>query len=407
MDKLEILFVSSVSSDETYNKVMNIRTVASLDPYQRLFRAVTDGLVINGCNVTCISALPLSASNCNLNSVDAFTEESCCIQYIYPGFRLSILDRMYDLYRNTNNLVKDWITSTEGKKRIVICDSLVLMCSMPSRKICQKHKIPVIAYVTDYPSLATIIKKYDKSFKKQVQKMFDKFADIDLNKYDGYILVAKGLSDLIKIKNKPFCVIEDIISTDNVKGRMHPATDEFTMLYGGALVKRFGVEKLVDSVHILQGNYKMLFYGSGESVDYIKQIGKIDKRICYKGVVSFEDLQEIQRNVDLLINPRPSDEVFTSYSFPSKTLSYMLTGTPVLSTRIPGIPDDYSDYILWFDTETVEGMAERIEEISKSDNSYLADFGYKAQQYAVTHKNKRVQTKKILNFILDNYLWVK
>ena len=48
----------------------------------------------------------------------------------------------------------------------------------------------------------------------------------------------------------------------------------------------------------------------------------------------------------LLVNPRPTTEEFTIYSFPSKNMEYMASGTPLLTTKLPGMPEEYHQYVL-------------------------------------------------------------
>ena len=404
MSEAEVLLISSYCSADKYRWITSIRTSPSLDPAQRMFKAVTEGLRMNGCNVTCISALPMGTSNSDSahRSFSRSEEIENGIRFIYPAFEVGKIKRMLDLHNNTADEVNRWLEETAGKGRYVICDSLLVMCTGKARKLAQKNGVKTFAYVTDYPSLATSIKRRKTNFPKRImQYLYDGYADRDLKKYDGYVLVAEALKDLIGFGQKPYIVIEDIISVpDSVEERHKEANSPFTIVYGGALCERFGVNKLADAVKAIpEADINMCFYGSGESVDYINMINKTDTRIRYCGQVPFDELQVIQRNADLLVNPRPSDEAFAAYSFPSKTLSYMLTGTPVLTTRIPGIPSSYQPYLLWFDAEDTESMTEKILEIAARSEKELRDIGAKALTFAKNEKNSIAQTARLLAFM--------
>lgn len=63
------------------------------------------------------------------------------------------------------------------------------------------------------------------------------------------------------------------------------------------------------------------------------------------------------KKATLLINPRPSNEEFTKYSFPSKNLEYMASGTPLLATDLPGIPAEYKRYEYIIENENIDGIA--------------------------------------------------
>lgn len=401
---MEILLVSSLCSKNKYKWITEVRTAPSLDPAQRMFLAIVRGLRENGCNVTCISALPMGTSNTNAINKYFPRNEECesRVKFIYPAFHIGRFRRHIDLHKNTVIEVKRWIEKTKGKKRFILCDSLLVACTQGTRRVAQKEGIKVFAYVTDYPSLATSIHVKNVSlFRKMLQGVYDKFADHDLTKYDGYILVAEALKDLIGINNKPYLVIEDVITVPNEEIKIeNKKSGLFTIVYGGALCERFGVNKLADAVHIISNdNVAIHFYGSGESVAYIEGLNKKDARICYCGQVSFDELQKIQQKASLLVNPRPSNESFAAYSFPSKTLSYMLSGTPVLTTRIPGIPESYKPYLLWFDNEDTRSMTKKIEEIISTPNEELRELGKKAFVYAKTEKNGLAQTSRLISFV--------
>lgn len=401
MKNIELLLVSTLCSNNKYKEVRANRTKQSLDPARRLFDALVAGLVNENVNVTCISALPFSENNTDLKEI-VREEEVYGANYIYLGFRVSTINRFQDLYKNTKKEVQSWINQTKGKTRFIICDSLVLMCSLPARKLAQKSKIPVIAFVTDYPSLATSIKGKSGFLKSTLLNIFDKMADKDLTRYDGYILVAKGLSELIGKNCSDFIVIEDVVNITNEVNKNTKQEDERKIVvYGGALCERFGINKLVDAMKfIADKNVEFYFYGSGESEEYIKKGQKNDGRIHFGGTVSFDQMIEIEKQASLLINPRPSKETFTKYSFPSKTLSYMLSGTPVLSTRIPGIPDEYNEYLFWFEDESVEGIAKRIVEVLNMPPVLLKKKGEKAYKYICENKNANAQAQKAINYLL-------
>lgn len=403
MSRTEVLLVSGLCSAGKYEWITEIRTSASLDPAQRMFSAITQGLTDNGCNVTCISALPLGTSNTDAthSRFPRSEERENNIRFIYPAFRIGKIRRFLDLYKNVQREVKAWISLTEGKRRFIICDPLLAMCTVGTRRSAQRCGIKVFAYVTDYPSMATSIKHMKVSLpRKLLQSAYDKYADRDLKKYDGYILVARALKDLIGFKDRPYIVIEDAITVPKVEERAPKDIDApFTIVYGGALCERFGVNKLADAVTRLhEKNIALCFYGSGESVEYINKLHCRDPRIRYCGQVPFELLQKIQQKADLLVNPRPSNESFAAYSFPSKTLSYMLSGTPVLTTRIPGIPDSYQPYLLWFDEEDADSMAKKIEEIMNIPAEQLEKIGKRAYIYVRDEKNSLAQSAKLLSF---------
>ena len=110
-------------------------------------------------------------------------------------------------------------------------------------------------------------------------------------------------------------------------------------------------------------NYQLWICGNGDAKDVVEELAKKDSRIKYYGLIPRDEVLKLQQEADLLINPRFSTDEYTLYSFPSKTIEYMLSSTPVLMHRLPGIPDEYEPYIFYGEDESDEGFAKKIYEI--------------------------------------------
>ena len=54
----------------------------------------------------------------------------------------------------------------------------------------------------------------------------------------------------------------------------------------------------------------------------------------------------MQQQATLLVNPRKGHEEYTKYSFPSKTMEYMASGTPTIMYKLPGLPIEYEEYLV-------------------------------------------------------------
>ena len=74
----------------------------------------------------------------------------------------------------------------------------------------------------------------------------------------------------------------------------------------------------------------------------------------------------------------------------------MKSGRPVITTKLPGIPTDYNDYLMFFDGDSEDDMCNSLVHFAKIDNSDLNAFGIKAKRFVLENKNNIVQTEKIL-----------
>lgn len=82
----------------------------------------------------------------------------------------------------------------------------------------------------------------------------------------------------------------------------------------------------------------------------------------------------------LLVNSRFTIEEFTKYSFPSKNMEYMASGTPLLTTKLPGMPQEYYPYVFLFDEETIDGYADAISNALTHSESELFKLGVSAKK---------------------------
>ena len=108
-----------------------------------------------------------------------------------------------------------------------------------------------------------------------------------------------------------------------------------------------------------------------------------------------DQTEQLPSEIEEVIDP---DDEYTKYSFPSKTFEYMVSGTPMISTDLEGIPDEYKKYMFMVDYSD-EKIVDKIYEILNLDDTFLEEFGKKAREFVLNEKNPCVQVKKINKFL--------
>jgi glycosyltransferase involved in cell wall biosynthesis len=175
----------------------------------------------------------------------------------------------------------------------------------------------------------------------------------------------------------------------------------FTIVYAGGLSQRYGVDRLVDAVLGFAPDeiicLKLL--GRGDCEDWIKDLASRDSRIIYEGFVDPDNLLPILKCAHLLINPRPTHELFASMSFPSKLIDYLGTGRPVLTTRIPSIPEELKSHLYFIYDESSEGIRSAIREVIKIPICERAAFGLAARKFVISNFSESAIGEKIKDFI--------
>ena len=77
----------------------------------------------------------------------------------------------------------------------------------------------------------------------------------------------------------------------------------------------------------------------------------------------------------------------------------MVSGTPVITTDLPGMPDEYKNYVYIMDDYSVNGIIECVDEVLSKSASDLGQKGESAKLFVLNEKNNKIQMKKILDMV--------
>lgn len=179
------------------------------------------------------------------------------------------------------------------------------------------------------------------------------------------------------------------------------ATRPFTIMYAGGLSHAYGVDRLIEAVVMLPRSVSVCLklYGRGDQEVRIRQLADQDSRFIYGGFVDTATLMPELCAADILINPRPTSELFATQSFPSKLIEYLATGRPVLTTRITSIPDELREHFYYIDDESAEGIHLAICAVMAMSASDRAELGFAARQFVRTNYSEAATGRRIAEFI--------
>ena len=142
-------------------------------------------------------------------------------------------------------------------------------------------------------------------------------------------------------------------------------------------------------------NVELHIYGDGPYAAELTRVTQEHPNIVYHGMVMNDVVVQAELEADLLINPRPTHEEFTKYSFPSKNMEYMVTGTPVLTTCLPGMPEEYKQHVYLLEDESVQGVGRAITRVFQEADTARADLGFHARCFVLEQKNNAKQAEKL------------
>lgn len=306
---------------------------------------------------------------------------------------LKQLSRRLDARR----IMKRWIKEN-AEDGVVITYSIPPFLVADILKYSKKFGVKAIAIVPDLLRDMYINEK--NSFITSLKKYYAARAQRLQSHYDGYVYLTNEMHQIVAPR-KPYIVMEAIADISYVNP---PKPEEKAsvpaIMYAGMLHEKYGIINLLDAFEMLKcQNVELWLFGQGTAVEEIQRRTKKDSRIKYFGSLSREQILQYERQATLLVNPRNVNEEFTEYSFPSKIIEYLLSGTPVLTTALKGIPSEYFDNVFYVSNNSPIDLKLAMENILKIPSEELISFGKKAQNFVIQEKNSFRQAQRLITFL--------
>ena len=382
---MRIIYIASVFDDECISKRFGGKPVL---PYaaSKYNTLLFEGIVKNGIQTDVLSVVPLNRSYYKKIFFRGygFKKEKLNINFI-SQINLPILKNIFNI------LSGFFKTVFAPKDSVVVCDVLVVSAAMGAFWAAKLRGLKKVAIVTDLPKFQPVSKN------SLLLKMNDKV----VSSADAYIFLTQQMNEEVNVFKKPYIVLEGHANED-MKDKIHDSfsCDEKKIIYAGAIEKIYGIETLCKAfLDIALPNEYLHIYGNGDYADELKILSDENGNIIYHGNRPNAEIVEQELSATLLVNPRPTDGEYTKFSFPSKTLEYMVSGTPVLSSRLAGIPEEYENYIFYFDENTKESLGKEIRKILNLSPEKLRNKGAVAKNFVLEQKNNVIQAKKIIDFL--------
>lgn len=308
--------------------------------------------------------------------------------------------RRFSIERNLYTQIKRWCEANKHNTRTIIVYSLhPIMLKVLMKMKEQDPSICICAIVADLPNMMNLSSKTDM-IHRLAQKKFSGDAFSYIKCVDKFVFLTRQMSDYLH-NEKPYCVVEGI-STDWFENICveKEKSDIKTILYTGTLHRKFGVLHLVEAFEkIKKPDYRLVICGAGDSEAEIRAAARRDSRIQFMGQCKRMEVLKLQKQATVLVNPRMNIEEFTKYSFPSKNMEYMSSGTPLVAYKLDGIPDEYKDYVVFVEDNETETLAKALMRVCEASEEERAAFGNQAKHFVLENKNEILQTRRILDLI--------
>ncbi len=352
-------------------------------------------------NITCVTVTPMASFPREKVIRSAYSKDA-----LFPNVAnhrvafwnvpiVKQLSQILGVYRVAKRLVKQTDTDT------LLCFNLFPQIGIPMRWL--KRKFPQLDTVCLLADLPLDDDPNRKGFSKWLRSLFDRSTWKSLQQCDRYIALNENAMKTF-LPEKPYIIVD---------GGINP--DEFTetpigwngntrnIVYTGALVDYSGIMNLITAMDLLEDDNIVLdIYGDGILRAEVERIAKQNPRIRYHGCVSNQEAIQAQQATWLLANPRPVASDIAKVTFPSKIFEYLMSGRPVMTTRLNGFSKDYDDILFWVDGDSPELLAERINAIRRTEDTTLTQRAERARTYMLEHKTWQQNAHRMFAFIADD-----
>ncbi len=297
--------------------------------------------------------------------------------------------QIVSMYREAKRYIK------KNRDAIVFTFNMYPQIGNPAVKLKKKFSSQVVSLLADLP----IDDDYQrKGFSGFLRRIFDNQTKKNIKQADKLIVLNKNARNEFA-SGTDYIVIEGGINPEEFSSELPkkmPRTKN--IVYGGSLQEYSGIKQLVESMELVMDEAVILdIYGDGALREFLENYPS--DKVRYHGSVSNSEMLEIQKNAWLLVNPRPIEDAIAKVTFPSKMFEYLMSGVPVLATRLNGFLPEYEDKLFFAENNTKEELARKINEIAAMDEAILRQMASRARQFLMQEKNWDVQTKKMVRFM--------
>lgn len=289
-----------------------------------------------------------------------------------------------------------WRLRTRGRDRFVLVDASYVSV-LPGVLAATRGITRVAVFADVYTFMADVADASDRAGLRY--RLVRRLVTRAYRGIDRFVLLTRQMGPVVNTCGRPAIVMEGLVDAEMIASEnVRTDKDEhFTVLYSGALRREYGLADLVDGFRAWdEPRARLVVFGGGDFAPEVRAAAAQDSRIEFRGVVPNVEVVAAQQRAWILVNPRPADQQFTAYSFPSKNMEYLASGTAVLTTRLPGMPAEYDEHVLTIDGAGAPAITAALERAAALGPDALHALGTDARRFVLENKNHQKQGSRIL-----------
>lgn len=315
------------------------------------------------------------------------------VTYRVPFLNIPLIKQVTQIlsvYKAASQYIK------KNKDTVVVCYNMYPQVGTPA--VWLKHfGCKVIPILADLPIDCNY---QNKGFGKRIRDAFDNQTKRNIRKADRVIVLNKNARD-IYAPEKDYLVMDGGVNLSEYNaGEKIEKKKCKNIVYGGSLFEYSGVRQLIDAMDLVEDkSIELHIYGDGLLRDYAEKSS--NPQVFYHGKISNQRMLQEQKKAWLLVNPRPIEDPIAQVTFPSKIFEYLMSGTPVLATRLNGFTEEYQDKMFLARDNSSRELAYWINIIAKMREEELQQVADKARRFVINERTWDVQIKKMVSFIRE------
>jgi len=387
---MTIIYISTLCSKKNYARLFSESKYKGDQQIQKYHKLMVKGFIANDIPVFAVTSPPINRDNCSKRFVQLRIENNNLLKYYYLlTINIGVVKNLVHFF---GSFMITLILIILHKKCVVICDVLNISSGFGAILASRLMNKKSIGIVTDLPSMMA----------RKPNAAIVKINNFFINQFSSYIFLTEQMNEVLNKKSKPYLIIEGQVDMQmkDTSNLLENKSKIRICHYAGGLQVKYGIELLVKAFLLAEiNNCELHLYGSGDYESELIKICQQYKNIKYFGIIDNDLVVKEQIKSTLLINPRPTNESFTKYSFPSKNMEFMVSGTPMLTTKLPGMPRVYNEYIYLIEEETIDGLAKTLKEILGKSNEELHEKGRMAKEFVLRNKSNKIQAARVVKFV--------
>ena len=389
---MRIIYGYSNCTDALYRKICSERNVSTMAPDQKYHSLMIKGLAANVDEVRCFSGLPINRAVTARKLVSEPDEQEGNVHYHYiTTLNFPVIRQLMVFFGTLFGMLR----LKKQKDTYAVCDFLNVAVAMAIIVGCKLRRIKKIAIVTDIPDM------FDSG------SMNKKVRNFALRRFDAYVFLTEYMKEFTP-EGKPYIVMEGHVDSEAAFAPPQETYEETlgkkVVIYAGNIHAKYGIEYFVNGfIKADIPDAELRVYGHGDYCEKLQSIAAEHPQVRYMGVKDNAEVVAEEQRASLLVNPRPTAPIYTKYSFPSKNMEYMVSGTPMMTTVLPGMPEEYYPYVWLIEDETEDGAAQALKAFFALPFAERRKKAQAARAFVLENKTNVAQAKRIVDFLTEQF----